>query len=78
IVVITDGKNYQFNAPRESQPQLADVLSAAQRAKIAIHMVGFEMADDEARVAAREFTQIAARTGGSYVPVSGATELLDS
>ena len=48
IVVITDGKNYQFNPPRESQPQLADVLSAAQRAKIAIHMVGFDMPDDEA------------------------------
>jgi hypothetical protein len=78
IVVITDGKNYQFNPPRESQPQLADVLSAAQRARIAIHIVGFDMPDDEARAAAREFTQIAARTGGSYAPVAGATELIDS
>jgi hypothetical protein len=78
IVVITDGKNYQFNPPREFQPQLGEVLSAAERSRIAIHLVGFEMPDDESRAAASEFRQIAARTGGSFVPVAGATELLDS
>jgi hypothetical protein len=78
IVLITDGQNYQFNPPRESQPQLNEVLSAAERAKIAIHVVGFAMNDADARSVAAEFSQMATRTGGSYVPAASATALLDS
>jgi Mg-chelatase subunit ChlD len=78
IVVVTDGQNYQFNPPREFQPALADVLSAAERARVAIHIVGFDLPQNEAQAAGREFTEIASRTGGSYAPASSVTALLNS
>jgi hypothetical protein len=78
IVVVTDGQNYQFNPPREFRPALNDVLSAAQRAQVAIHIVGFDLAQDEAQSARNEFSEIASRTGGSFAPASGATALLES
>jgi hypothetical protein len=78
IVVITDGRNNQFNPPAEFKPDLNSVLTAAQRAKIAIHIVGFEVPPAEAQSAGREFSEIATRSGGSYVPAAGATALLDT
>lgn len=74
IVVITDGLNNQFNSPN---PQtLADVLAALEGSGVRVHVVGFEIAADEAPQAAEEFTQIARQTDGSFVPVDNATSLV--
>lgn len=78
IVLITDGQNSQFNPPREFAPALNDVLSAAERAGVAIHVVGFDIQQGEAATASRDFEQAATRTGGSFVPAKDATALIDT
>ena len=78
IVLITDGQNSQFNPPREFNPALADVLTAAERAGVAIHVVGFDIQQGEAAQAARDFQQAAGRTGGSFVPAKDASALIDT
>ena len=78
VIVITDGQNYQFNPPRELAPALADVTAAAERARVAVHVVGFDIPAAEAPAARRDFDQIAARTGGSFVPATDATALVNN
>lgn len=78
VVLITDGQNQQFNPPREFAPALADVLTAAQRAGVAIHVVGFDIPANEATAARRDFEQIASTTGGSFVPAKDSTALIET
>jgi len=78
IVLITDGQNSQFNPPREFAPALADVLTAAERAGVAIHVVGFDIQQGETAQASRDFQQAASGTGGSFVPAKDATALIDT
>ena len=78
VVLITDGQNSQFNPPREFAPALADVLAAAQRAGVAIHVVGFDIPANEATTARRDFEQIAAASGGSFVPAKDSTALVET
>jgi hypothetical protein len=76
IVVITDGANYQFNSQRPRRK--ADVLAAAAGRNVPIHIVGFQIPEDEAAQARREFTDLARQTGGSFTSVESATALVES
>lgn len=74
IVVITDGRNYQFNA--ENPTNLQDVLAALENRNISIHIVGFENIRREDAAAVEEFEALARRTGGRFTEVSEATALV--
>jgi hypothetical protein len=78
IVVITDGRNNQFNPPTEFQRTKDDVLAAARRAQVPITIVGFEIPAAEAATASREFEEIATETGGAYLPATGATAFVQA
>ncbi len=65
MVVITDGLNYQFNPTPEKQAQLDDVLRSVPGRDVAIHLVGFGIADQQIDKARSEFSRIAQATGGS-------------
>ncbi len=65
MVVITDGLNYQFNPTPEKQTQLEDVLRSVPGRDVAIHLVGFGIADQQVEQARREFSRISEATGGS-------------
>lgn len=65
MVVITDGLNYQFNPSPEKQTQLDDVLQSVPGRDVAVHLVGFGIADQQIEQARLEFSRISAATGGS-------------
>lgn len=78
IVVITDGKNYQFNAPSQMARTKDDVLAARGNRPIAIHIVGFNIEPGESEVASREFREIADASGGQFIPATSAGSLVRS
>ncbi len=74
IVVITDGVNYQFNAPQPTKRE--DIKVAAANRKVAVHIVGFGISKEESAEAEKEFRAIATDSGGSFVSVNNATALV--
>ncbi|ADB16484.1 von Willebrand factor type A [Pirellula staleyi DSM 6068] len=78
IVVITDGKNYQFNAPSQLARTKDDVLAARGSRDIKVHIVGFNIEPSESEVASREFREIAEATGGEFLPATSAGSLVRS
>ncbi|MDX1944686.1 MAG: VWA domain-containing protein [Pirellulaceae bacterium] len=78
IVVITDGRNYQFNPPTEFQRTKDDVLAAARRTGVPITIVGFEIPEAEEATARREFEEIASASGGRFLPATGATAFVQA
>jgi len=77
IILITDGLNSQFNAPREKRKYLPDVLQALGARRIPIHIIGFGINDNEAQEAQQAYQQLADSSQGSYAPVEEATELVE-
>lgn len=76
VVVITDGRNYQYNP--QNRTRLADVTSAQPEGRtIPIDIIGFNVEASEQGQARREFTELAEeRTDGQYYEVTQATDLL--
>lgn len=76
VIVIADGINYQFNAP---EPKTRDeVLQAYRGRNVKINIVGFEIPEQEAAEARRDFGLLASETGGSYASAANATTLIKS
>ncbi len=65
IVVITDGRNYQFNPTADKRRTVEQVIAAANQSGVAIHLVGVGMPSDQRARARTEFEQIAKATAGS-------------
>ncbi|MCC7424216.1 MAG: hypothetical protein IT428_28445 [Planctomycetaceae bacterium] len=65
MVVITDGLNYQFNPTPEKRTELQDVLRSVEGREVAVHLLGFGIAEKEIAQAREEFSRISAATGGS-------------
>ncbi|MEM8733856.1 MAG: vWA domain-containing protein, partial [Planctomycetota bacterium] len=65
IVIISDGKNYQFNPTPEKQLTLESVIARAAETGTQIHVVGFGVPDAEQQASAAEFETLAENTGGS-------------
>lgn len=78
VVVITDGVNYQFNAPAQLGLQREDVEAAYNGQSVAIHLVGFGISEEEGEIARSEFESLAAQTLGSYVSATSAPALIRS
>lgn len=77
IIVITDGLNSQFNAPRDKRKFLPEVLQAIDSRQIPIHVIGFGVNSSEATEAEQAYEQLADRSQGSYTPIEEASELVD-
>ncbi len=78
IVVVTDGRNYQFNPPPGQRVEFADALAKAHAANAVVHVIGFGMSAKEQQAAAAEFTKLASQTGGSsQLDVSRASQLVE-
>ena len=76
IVVITDGMNYQFNAPPAARKTVNDVVTAWSEVPVPIHIVGLGIAADQSQEAQRVFGDLAQKSGGSYVPAQEAQTLI--
>jgi len=78
IVVITDGKNYQYNPAAGFSRTKDDVLTAWRDIRVPIHIVGFGIPDTEAETARREYEEITSRTGGEFFSATNATAVIRS
>ena len=67
IIVITDGRNYQFNPTPDAVVSREQVVAAARQAGIRIHLIGFGIEDQEATAAATDFLAIAKGSGGQAI-----------
>ncbi|TWU56279.1 vWA domain-containing protein [Rubripirellula reticaptiva] len=77
IIVISDGRNYQFNPTAETVFTLGQLVSQATEHGVRIHVIGFGLPTAEAATAAIEFETLASGSGGeSVIDVKNATELL--
>jgi hypothetical protein len=65
IVVISDGKNYQFNPTEDKRATETEVIAQAQAAHATIHVIGFGVPADEASETNDQFRQLAEATGGT-------------
>ncbi len=85
IIAITDGKNDQKD-PENIAGRVAPITSLdelirnwQQRSvRIPIHILGFDLAEDEARAARDEYTRLAKETQGSWKEVGSGNELLEA
>ncbi|TVP97577.1 MAG: VWA domain-containing protein [Planctomycetaceae bacterium] len=81
IIVITDGRDYQFTPnrgdirqpPRTTQ---ADVTRVAQEVGVPVFVIGLGVPDDERQAAESEYQNLARITGGETVSVDAASDLL--
>ncbi len=67
IVVVSDGRNYQFNPPAERNIPLEWVIDVAREQSIRIHLIGFGIPEDETWEAAQQYQRLASETGGTVV-----------
>jgi Mg-chelatase subunit ChlD len=82
IIVITDGQDYQYPHPDFPPPEkiTLDRLRTEwrrHRHKIPIHIMGFDIAPNQAGAAGTEFREIADFTDGSYTEIRSGRELLE-
>lgn len=81
VIVITDGRDYQFTPPRSDirQPAkttMSDVIRTAAEVDVPVFIVGFGLQPEERTAAENDFQQIADATGGETVSVDNAGDLL--
>ncbi len=65
VVVISDGRNYQFNPSPDKRPEPEEVIQLAQDRHAAIHVIGFGVPADQVADSSRQFEQLAQGTGGT-------------
>ncbi|WP_234952848.1 vWA domain-containing protein [Rhodopirellula baltica] len=77
VVVISDGRNYQFNPTPEAIFSIGQLVTRAKTLGVQVHVIGYGLASHEAAAAAIEFEALASGTGGqSITDIKEATELL--
>lgn len=78
VVVITDGRNQQYNPPPEVARTRSDVAAAARQAGARVFVVGFSLSDEETQATGGEFEALARETRGQFYSAQGAGELLQT
>lgn len=81
IVVITDGRDYQFTPSRSDirkppRIQQADVLDVARQSDVPVYLLGFGLDAADREATGDEFKTIADATGGQASSVDDAGELM--
>jgi hypothetical protein len=65
VIVISDGKNYQFNPRPEKHITADEVIGMAQAEKTTLHVIGFGVPEDQIAASTAQFEQLAHGTGGT-------------
>ncbi|MFO1065034.1 MAG: vWA domain-containing protein [Pirellulales bacterium] len=79
VIVISDGRNYQFNPPADRRVAIEQVIEAARSADVAIHTIGFGVPSAEAAEATTQYQLLAEATGGSStLQAADGTTLLEN
>ena len=76
IVVITDGKNYQFRPSSDAPQTVQNLVESARARQVSVHVLGLAMEDQPGRGNSIEFTQLAKNTDGVHLNLSSSTDLL--
>jgi hypothetical protein len=78
IIVISDGRNYQFNPTPDKNVTIESVIQLAKASGTRIHIVGFGVPENEIEEASEQYQRLAAETGGSVAQqVSDAIDLVE-
>ncbi len=76
VIVISDGKNYQFNPSPQASIELPALIAKAKQHRVRVHIIGFGLEKENAAEATAEFTAVAKGSGGQTCSdVYRATEL---
>ncbi len=65
IVIISDGRNYQFNPAPDKRIEAEQVIEQAQAQQARVHVIGFGVPANQAADSYRQFEQLAQGTGGT-------------
>jgi hypothetical protein len=65
IMVISDGRNYQFNPHPSANITIDAVIELAKRFNTRIHLIGFGIPKSEFAEASEQYQRLASETGGS-------------
>jgi len=65
IIVVSDGRNYQFNPHPSVNISIDSVLELAKRHNTRIHLIGFGIPKSEFAEASEQYQRLAVETGGS-------------
>ncbi len=65
VIVISDGKNYQFNPTDEKNILIDTVIGLAKQQKVRIHIIGFGVPVNERAEAWAQYQRLANETGGT-------------
>ena len=81
IVVITDGRNFQFAPPNNplgplNSTGVEDVVEAYRQHQGKVHIVSLALQADDVADAEKEFEDLARETGGKYVAARNASTLV--
>lgn len=77
IVVISDGRNYQFNPDQSARVALPELITLAKNMGVRINVVAFEVEESQRTLAEEEFRLLASSTAGLCATnVDSAVELL--
>ncbi len=77
VIVISDGKNYQFNATTDKNVSLEAVIELAQRKHVRIHVIGFGIPESDLAEATGQYHRLAHESGGTVtMDVANAASLV--
>ncbi len=77
IIVISDGKNYQFNPSPEKNVAIESIIAQAKEQRARIHVIGFGVPEAEFATANAQFQRLAQETGGSStMEIGNAVDLI--
>lgn len=65
VIVISDGRNYQFNPHPSANITIDAVIELAKQSKTRIHLIGFGIPKTEFAEAAQQYQRLSTETGGS-------------
>jgi hypothetical protein len=78
VIVISDGRNYQFNPSPDKDISIEQVLQQAQQSGVRIHIIGFGVPEAEQQQASNEYRRLAEETGGSSsMQIANAMQLVE-
>lgn len=79
VIVISDGRNYQFNPTTEKNLSIEQTIVLAKEARTKVHVIGFGVPENEVPQASIDYQRLADETGGSYVlQIANSLQLIEN
>ncbi len=79
MIVVSDGRNYQFNPTNDKNISIEEVIDQAKRHGTRFHVIGFGVPEGEVSQTLLEYQRLASETGGSYaMQIANALELIEN